>query len=248
MPLAQKIRSCGNATCIAMLKTFLIFFNIIIFVMGLSLVTLSVYGFKNFQELFSVSASSTIWFVILTTGLLMFTLSVMSFWCIPRGISWLLYVYGTIVFILFVAVIVLSSVFMVRRDYLETRIGLEFSTQMDSYTSNPEPVDLVQREIKCCGLLNYKDWFMTEWANHTQSVPLSCCIDTHNCVTTGSNALNFTGIWDKGCYVKMTSIIEDKYTLIGGLGFASATLVFLGSVLSFWLASNINHNRYEQFQ
>lgn len=125
-------------------------------------------------------------------------------------------------------------------------------------------------QIKCCGLLNYKDWFMTEWANHTQSVPLSCCIDTHNCVTTGSNALNFTGIWDKvnfflffccgfnlfddyhnfiqGCYVKMTSIIEDKYTLIGGLGFASATLVFLGSVLSFWLASNINHNRYEQFQ
>lgn len=178
----------------------------------------------------------------------MFAVSVMSFWCIPRGISWLLYMYGIIVFILFVAVMTFSSMFMIRRDYLETRIGMEFTNQMENYATNPQPIDLMQSEVKCCGRFNYTDWFKTEWANHTQSVPLSCCMDANNCENNNLNGFNATGIWEKGCYVKVTDIIESKYTLIGGLGFASATLIFLGSVLSFWLASNIRSNRYEQFQ
>ena len=123
-------------------------------------------------------------------------------------------------------------------------------------------------QIECCGLLNYTDWFKKEWANNTHSVPKSCCKDNYNCLNVNLNLLNITGIWDKvkffffqinfsanfdfniiqGCYSRIRETIEGSYTLIGGLGFASATLIFLGSVLSFWLASNIRHNRYQQFQ
>jgi hypothetical protein len=71
----------------------------------------------------------------------------MSFWCIPKGVSWLLYLYGAIVFLLFVALMTISSMFMIRRDYLETRIGTEFKKQMDNYQRNPVAIDLMQIEV-----------------------------------------------------------------------------------------------------
>jgi hypothetical protein len=52
----------------------------------------------------------------------------------------------------------------------------------------------------------------------------------------------------KGCYEKMRTTIDKQYTLIGGLGFASSVIIFFGSLLSWWLARNINNKAYEIMQ
>lgn len=244
----SRLNRCGNATCTALLKTLLFFFNIVFFALGISLVFLGCYGLKDFHSFFTFAASSSVWVAFLAIGLFILCIAVLSFWCIPKGVSWLLNLYGIVVFLLFVAVLCSSSAFMIKREALEHTIQTGFANQMNNYQDDKRSIDLVQESVKCCGLMNYTDWFSTPWADNRQRVPLSCCIDQAKCVHENLNTLNTTDIWTTGCYSKVNTLIEDEYSLIGGIGFTFALIILFGSVLSWWLAKNIrsSQNRYEE--
>lgn len=240
MPMNEKIRNCGSATCTALLKTMLFFFNILFFALGGCLVFIGVYGLRDFHSFFTFTSSSSVWATFLCAGLFMLSVAVLSFWCIPKGVRWLLNVYGGLVFILCLVVLGTSTVFMVRREMLEETIKGDFSKKMNIYPTESEPIDFIQRQIECCGLENYTDWFATEWANKHNNVPESCCIDTENCIHENINLMNVSGIWQEGCYMKVKTAIENQYTFIGAIGLGASVFILFGAILSWWLAANLN--------
>jgi len=102
----------------------------------------------------------------------------------------------------------------------------------------------MQQTIRCCGSQNYTDWFATTWGKENlRSVPISCCKNQTEC-----DQKSTTQIYTMGCYAKVYDAVENNYQLISGIGFASAIIIFGGSLISCSLARNLNKNRYEQVE
>ncbi len=113
--VCTKIRRCGSAAWIAILKTVLFFFNIIFFALGVCLLLIGVYGFRNLNSAFTFAPDNSVWIAILCIGSFVLLVAVFSFWFIPKGVRWLLNLYGLTVFLLFICVVFASSAFMIKR-------------------------------------------------------------------------------------------------------------------------------------
>lgn len=240
-------RSFGSKACTALLKTLLIVFNALFLMLGVLLLTIGIYGMSVTNVLFVTFASQkAIYLPILFVGLFMVFVGALSLWCTPKGITWLLYLYGCIIFVLFAVVFALSALLVVRHDAVEESLRVGISKSMENYVKDKVAMDRLQSTLKCCGSSNYSDWFNTPFYNQTQSVPLSCCINATSCHNTEPiDALN---LFDRGCWQLLGNSLQHYYTAIGGIGFASAILIFFGSILACSLARNINRNRYEQLE
>ena len=77
---------------------------------------IGIYGIKMFKDFFTFAPGNIIYMPFIGIGIFMMLVGMLSLWCTPKGVSWLLYSYGVIVFILFVAILGLSALFMVKRD------------------------------------------------------------------------------------------------------------------------------------
>lgn len=239
----------GTAACTALLKTILLAFNLIFFAIGLAFLVIGIYGYKVFSDFFQFAPSSHIYIPLICIGITMMGIGLLSLWCTPKGVSWLLYLYGAIIFVLFVAIFSISVLFMVKRDAFETTLKTSIDNSIKNYPKEKESIDLLQSTIKCCGLENYADWFTTTWANKKNSVPDSCCKVQNKLECNHENlGKNLTDIYQQGCYSKVYNTIEENYGFIGGIGFASSLIIFGGSLLSCALASNIKKNKYEEME
>lgn len=239
-------KSFGTMAWTAFLKTLLLVFNLVFFTIGLAFFIIGIYGIKVFKDFFSFAHGNTIYIPFISIGLFMMVVGILSLWCTPKGISWLLYLYGVIVFLLFVSILAISVLFVVKRDAIETPLKSAITNAMEIYPEKAESIDLLQSTIKCCGSENYTDWFLTKWANNRKSVPISCCKNQTSCENLDISQSNPVDIYQQGCFRKFFDSIENNYALISGVGFASAIIILGGSIISCALASNLNKNRYEQ--
>ncbi|KAF2901311.1 hypothetical protein ILUMI_04889 [Ignelater luminosus] len=90
--------------------------------------------------------------------------------------------------------------------------------------------DNVQTKLMCCGTEGSDDWRQTGLA-----VPNSCCKNENTSI--GSSCL--TGYHNEGCLSKLKSIIQDKSTVLIGVGIGIAFIQILGIVLACLLAHTI---------
>jgi len=201
-----------------------------------------VYGLKVFKNFFEFTNGNHLYIPILVIGIVMTVVGILSLWFTPKGLSWMLYIYGVIVFALFLVIFFMSILFMVKRKPIENelKLSIERSIQIYNETGQPKPIDLIQKNFRCCGSMSYTDWFKSPWSNNQKIVPQSCCIKT-NCTNTLTDQ-----IYTQGCSSLLDDIIENNYALIGGIGFGSAILILAGSLLSCALASHLRKYRYEQ--
>lgn len=239
----------GTAACTALLKLLLMIFNVLFFCIGLVFLVVGIYGTRSFKEIFSFTQSSYIYVPIICIGLFMCIVGVLALWCTPKGVTWLLYLYSVVVFVLFLSVFTISILFVVKRDAFENTIHDGISNAMKNYPS-VTTIDLAQENLRCCGLNNYTDWFQSKWAAGSNNVPESCCLPNlpHICGHLNLTPLNSTDLFQDGCYKKMKAIIEDKYLIIAGIGFGASFVILLGSLLTCTLSHNLKKNRYEQVE
>lgn len=240
-------RSFGSKACTALLKTLLIVFNALFLMLGVLLFTIGIYGLSVTNVLFITFASQrTIYLPFLLIGLFMMIVGSLSLWCTPKGITWLLYLYGCIIFILFAAVFILSALLIVRHDAVENSLKVGITKSMENYSNDKIAMDRLQSTLRCCGSSNFSDWFSTKWFNETRSIPASCCINSTMCHNTQN--IETQDLFDRGCFQLLGNSIQQYYSTMGGIGFASSILIFFGSVLACSLARNIKQSRYEQLQ
>lgn len=85
--------------------------------LGIFLLAIGIYGMTVTNVLFiTFAAKNTIYLPFVIIGLFMVFVGSLSLWCTPKGVTWLLYLYGMIIFVLFVVVFTLSALLVVRHD------------------------------------------------------------------------------------------------------------------------------------
>lgn len=76
---------------------------------------IGIYGLQVFKDFFQFTTGSHLYIPILVVGIVMTVVGVLSLWFTPKGLSWMLYIYGIIVFVLFVVIFSMSILFMAKR-------------------------------------------------------------------------------------------------------------------------------------
>lgn len=98
--------------------------------------------------------------------------------------------------------------------------------------------DAMQTELKCCGIVSYKDW-----ANVTMieddSVPESCCIDYAKGCGEGAMATP-EKLYAKGCLVKLKDALVENAVIVGAVGVGVALIQLIGVCVSCALAKRMN--------
>lgn len=186
-----------TAAFLAFLKTLMMIFNLVFFLIGFVLLIVGFYGLKVFRQFFAFAPSIWIYYPLIAIGLFMMLVGALSFWCTPKGIVWLLNVYAILIFLLFLSIFSFSVFFTVKNDSVATSLKVGIERSMRSYQNNSKAIDILQSKFKCCGSKNFTDWFATEWASHHNIVPKSCCINKNECSNEDLNILNATGIYQQ---------------------------------------------------
>lgn len=183
-----------TAAFMAFLKSLMMIFNLVFFLIGFSLLIIGFYGLKFFQQFFAFAPSVSIYYPLISIGLFMMLVAALSFWCTPKGIVWLLKIYAMVIFLLFLSIFSFSVFFSVKHDSIENTLQTSIERSMENYQNSSKAIDILQSKFKCCGSKNFTDWFATQWANQHKNVPKSCCKNKTQCVNQDLNILNSTDI------------------------------------------------------
>lgn len=103
--------------------------------------------------------------------------------------------------------------------------------------------DLLQPELKCCGIRNHQDYNLTLSGKDFQ-VPESCCKTRNRCDTLRTNPNN---IWTKGCAGKMSDISGQHILLSGWLAFTLLIVELLALIFSCCFYVQLLSNYHARF-
>lgn len=99
--------------------------------------------------------------------------------------------------------------------------------------------DAVQKEFQCCGIDGPKDWIDT-----VGMLPLSCC-DGQGVLHNMTCTANSTRLYKNSCRTKLTEVVKDSTTVLGGVAFSIIAAQFLGIVFACYLGRYIRKSNYE---
>ncbi|CAF0883331.1 unnamed protein product [Adineta steineri] len=169
---------------IALLRTLLICINIIFVISGGVLFLLGVVVRSQLSTFLDITPemSSSTPFILIGLGLIIFFIGLFAFWCTLKGHIALLYVYSSVVFLIFVAEILLAVTVLMKQKTYEETFKASLSGVMQQYPKEPmaSHVDRLQNVLSCCGVDSYTDWFSTPYGEPLRQVPESCCKKTLN--------------------------------------------------------------------
>ncbi|KAH7932432.1 hypothetical protein HPB52_024564 [Rhipicephalus sanguineus] len=211
-----------TGACINLMKLLLMTFNIIFGVTGLVLLILGVWMNVSLYHVLKLSTDYNrhMPLLFIATGLLVLLVAVLACVATAKGQSVLLYIFGSLLVLVFVAELTAGIVGYVYIRQVREGIGRGMNVSITHYNGNggmaDETVDFVQGKasttLTCCGLKGPEDWNDTEFFQKTKHYPKSCCSSHDTCT------------------------LED----------ATLHQELVGVLLSFCLASNINKAKYER--
>ncbi|XP_014668213.1 PREDICTED: tetraspanin-7-like isoform X2 [Priapulus caudatus] len=252
--MGKRLQTVAALGC---MKTLLMIFNFLFFVIGLAILVLGVYSKVQlyvYMELMANYYTHTP-YIMIAIGAFIVLLGVGGCFCTIKGNSYLLYAYSVILFIIFIAELSagISAYIFKGKIYTAFEDGLNIASNnygQDPAASTDEAMDHMQKTLHCCGIKKYSDWLNTTYGSPGQ-VPESCCIDQANttCIRTGfvgTSADITTTIYVKGCHKEVVSFVDENIGIIAGAATGFAFLQILGVLLACCLAKNINKNKYEQ--
>jgi len=149
----------------------------------------------------------------------------------------MMYFYGFLLFCILIAQIGSGIAAFALKGDLQTEIqknmekGLEYFDK-DGYDGFTKTWNLVQEQVECCGVENYKDW-VTRY-NTTTTVPDSCCREGHQGENCG-NPFTEANIYIEGCVIRFSDIFLDNLNIVGGVAvcvaLAELFIVFMAYVM-----------------
>jgi tetraspanin-7 len=241
------------------MKLLLALFNFVFWVSGVAVLALGVWmkvDLYIYMELTSVYVDFAPYILIgVGAGIIIFG----SFGCLctMKGHGRLLYIYATILILVFVVELATAGATFFYRSKVEEGFGSGLETAMKHYATDKDKmaaVDGLQSTLKCCGKNRFEEWYKLNWsgAELVDRVPSTCCISAAGQAKEGQapaatcDTSSVTDIYTEGCYTKLTSFMNSNFNLIGGVAIGFAFLQLLGAILTCCLARNINKARYEQ--
>ncbi|CAF0766340.1 unnamed protein product [Adineta ricciae] len=195
--------------------------------------------------------SSSAPYILIGLGLIIFFIGLFAFWCTVKGHIALLYIYSTVVFLIFVAEVLLAVTVLMKQQTYEDTFKTSLSNVMQQYPNEPmaSHVDRLQNVLSCCGVDSYEDWFQTQYGEQLLRVPTSCCKKSLNHTCSNANLRKeylAADINTNGCYATVIAAIKSNYPIFGGIIIAIALFPLVGVILACCLANQMRKQRYEQ--
>jgi hypothetical protein len=188
--------------------------------------------------------------VFLCLGGAIILFSTLACCCTAKGKVPLLYMYSSILLIIFVVEISMLSCGYIFREELTSSFHTGLGNGLQEYGKNSAQtaaIDDIQSTLQCCGLTNYTDWKVTPWGRgHTGKLPHSCCRSTSDAIC--SDRKETAVLYRTGCYRLVVSFIYENLTKIGIGVLISAAVHILGLVLTCLLAKNVRKAEYEEIR
>ncbi|CAF2722168.1 unnamed protein product [Rotaria sp. Silwood2] len=238
---------------IALLRTLLICINIIFLISGGILFLLGVVLRSQLSIFLDITPemSSSSPYILIGLGLIIFFIGLFAFWCTIKGHVTLLYIYAIVVFLIFVAEILLAVTVLMKQQTYEETFKTSLSNVMRQYPNEPmaSHVDRLQNALLCCGIDSYTDWFQTPYGSILLQVPESCCKKSLNHTCTRKDLKKEylpADINANGCYATVISAIKNNYPIFGGIIIVIALFPLIGVILACCLARQMSKQRYEQ--
>lgn len=143
--------------------------------------------------------------------------------------------------IIFVLELAAGITCYVYRSEIDSIASKEFNKAWSSYGFSEgvsKTIDLIQHDMKCCGVNNSDDYRNFEWGKANPGAPSSCCReDSPKCVTTDKSQ-----IYTDGCYNKLKNELESDVLIVAGVGVGVAFIQLIGVAFACCLASAIRKN------
>lgn len=240
------------------MKYLLFLFNLLFVVIGIVLIALGVSaqnGFGKYLHLVETDDFSTPPKLFIAIGVIMFLIAFLG--CCGAVVEnhSMIMAYSVLVGLILILQLGVGIAAFLMGDQLEDLTQKGLMTTMNEYNNDTYPDiqnirkswDLVQSDLKCCGVKSYADWNNVTVHHGTEHplVPESCCKDgkVSNCTST----INDTNINDqafvegiintRGC---LHVVIEDiAITRIGAVGITLSVIEFLGVIAACFLARSI---------
>ncbi|KAM4579526.1 tetraspanin 36 [Fundulus diaphanus] len=113
-------------------------------------------------------------------------------------------------------------------------------------TNNTEShaVDMLQINLKCCGVYNYTSWLNTTWYKDNKVIPRSCCKNQSQC---DGNPQKPDLLYQEGCQGKVENFLHSTLTfaLLVVLGFAIIKFFGMLSVCVITCRSSSRRSGYQ---
>jgi len=220
--------SCGRFVKFSLFITNLIIFIAAAIVFGLAIWTLTDKSFMN--ELLGTNMFAGVVYVLIIMSLVVLFLSFLGCMGASKEIKCMLLTYFTIIFLVFVVVLIGGILGYVFREKVSTTMRQEMFSSLKFY-GNRRPVtqswDNTQERLKCCGVDSYRDWQLYG------RIPESCCQETFGgqkmpCVDNP----NPKTLYHQGCLYITTEYVKEHASIIAGCSIALAILLIFAMLFS----------------
>lgn len=244
----DNMEGCGRIVKWSMFIT-----NFIIFIGGVTVLGVGIWTMvdKSFiEELLRNQLYMSAAYVLLVSGVIITFLSFFGCFGAIKKVKCLLLTYFTLVFCIFVILLIAGCLGYVFREQVHANMKAEMLQDVREYDpSKPnsrvtEAWDLTQSQLKCCGIYTeqvnkpYEIWRYNEKLNSGKAddvVPSSCCKvrddgTAEQCVV--NNKVVAELVWEKDCYVEGYAFVSDHAEILGGAAITVAFVMVLGMVFS----------------
>lgn len=163
----------------------------------------------------------------------------------------MLLTYFLLVVIIFVMEIVAGILAFVFRDEVETMLKRELTMGIkenikgrDNEQGMERAWDRVQRELHCCGVNNYTDWYKSAAWPDKDWVPDSCCkTETTNCGREKTNNPK-QQFYNNGCFSELKYWLKSNLYIVGVAGITLGVIQVLGLVAAMALFCCLRGEKY----
>uniref|UniRef100_A0AAA9TQH8 Tetraspanin n=1 Tax=Bos taurus TaxID=9913 RepID=A0AAA9TQH8_BOVIN len=239
---ADEFKKCNMARgCLCCLKYMMFLFNLIFWLCGCGLLGVGIWlsvsqgNFATFSPSFpSLSAANlviAIGTIVMVTGFLGCLGAIKENRC-------LLLSFFIVLLIILLAELILIILFFVYMDKVNENAKKDLKEGLLLYNSEnnvglKNAWNIIQAEMHCCGVTDYKDWFSVLGEN---TVPDRCCMENSQ----GCGQNNTTLVWKTGCYEKVTQWFADNKHVLGTVGMCLLITQILGMAFSMTLFQHIH--------
>ncbi|EMP29649.1 Far upstream element-binding protein 2 [Chelonia mydas] len=220
----------------ATLKTVMICFNTIIFVVGCTMVALGLWIKLGSTSFVRVLGSTSVNFVhigyfCIVVGIMVAMLGFIGCWGAVKESRCLLRMYFLIMLVIFIAEITAAVVVFAFTQFARSVILDKSLTALKKKYSGYKHDDIVSYgwnafmlKLNCCGVHNYTDFSGSAFQIRTNlTYPKSCCKDPMSSACNGHNVSSVV-INQEGCFHKLVSLVKEKSLLLGGAATGAALL------------------------
>ncbi|XP_054751335.2 CD63 antigen-like isoform X1 [Lytechinus pictus] len=223
----------GSAKCI---KYLMFFFNFIFFIFGLGIIiggSLTLTLYSEYVD-FTGNTGTAIPIALICIGVFIFLTGFFGCCGAVKENYCMLATFAFIMVLLLILELAAGISGYVKRDDIDNLIDDNMSELQQTYNESESTKDLfdnMQKNLECCGTLNYTSWFGFNDTAGYNVVPMSCCITMLEGCNSDVSRDPFVAerkIHVYACYPALKDLLIGNIGIIAGVAIAIAVIEIFG--------------------